>query len=240
MAKSTEKAFRKVKLTMKNNFTIRAANLNDKDFLATAILMADKGPSPVSSYCGVFNLSEEIAEEKIKLMLDEELDSCELSPEHFLVAEKDGQMAAAVAGWVEGFDGVASWMVRAALFQEYYPREALDHAQKMKELIDEVVVHRTMGALQLESVYVDPAFRGNRLATRLFSAHVERCQKEHPKAEMAELMTYVENEKAIKLYQNMGFSVVKQSKSNNPDVLKYYPGSGMVLMQIKLEKLLTT
>jgi ribosomal protein S18 acetylase RimI-like enzyme len=57
---------------------------------------------------------------------------------------------------------------------------------------------------------------------------------------MAELMTYVENEKAIKLYQNMGFSVVKQSKSNNPDVLKYYPGSGMVLMQIKLEKLLTT
>jgi len=224
---------------MQNEFTIRPATLNDSDFLVKAILMADRGLSPVSSYSGVFNLSEEEATIKIKLMLEEELDSCELSPEHFLLAEKDGQVAAAVAGWVEGFDGVASWMVRSALFQEYYPPEALAHAQKMKSIVDEVVVHRTMGALQLESVYVDPAFRGNRLASLLFSAHVEKCKKEHPNTETAELMTYLENTKAVSLYQKMGFSVVKESKSNNPDVLKYYPGSGMVLMQIKMENLLT-
>ncbi|PLW92123.1 MAG: hypothetical protein C0592_12430 [Marinilabiliales bacterium] len=225
---------------MQNDFTIRPATLNDSDFLVKAILMADRGPSPVSSYSGVFNLSEEEAASKIKLMLEEELDSCELSPEHFLVAEKDGQIAAAVAGWVEGFDGVASWMVRSALFQEYYPKEALENAQKLKPVVDEVVVHRTMGALQLESVFVDPAFRGNRLATKLFSAHVENCKKEHPKTEFAELMTYLENKKAIALYQKLGFDVIKQSKSKNPNVLNYYPGSGMVLMQIKLEKLLTT
>lgn len=225
---------------MQSDFIIRPATLNDSDFLVKAILMADKGPSAVSSYSGIFNLSEEDAASKIKLMLEEELDSCELSPEHFLVAEKDGQVVAAAAGWVEGFDGVASWMVRSALFQEYYPKEALKHAQKLKHIVDKIVVHRTMGALQLESVYVEPAFRGNKLATKLFAAHVKKCMNDHPKTEIAELITYLENTKAINLYRKMGFSIIKQSKCTDPDVLKYYPGSGMVLMQIKIEKLLST
>ncbi len=225
---------------MQNDFIIRPATLKDSDFLTRAILMADRGLSAVSSYTGVFNLNEEEAEVKIKAMLQEELDSCELSPEHFLIAEKEGELAAAVAGWVEGFDGISSWMVRSALFQEYYPKEALNHAQKLKHIVDEVVVHRTMGALQLESVYVEPKFRGNRLATKLFSAQAERCRKEFPNTKIAELMTYIENTKAVELYQKMGFNVVKQSKCNDPEVLHFYPGSGMVLMQIKLEKFLDT
>lgn len=221
------------------NFHIRAANLKDIDFLTEAVLAADKGSGKTSSYSGIFNLSYESAFKLIKSMMEEELDSCELSPIHFLIAEKNGQSAAAVASWIEGSEGIPSWMVRSALFQEYYPSEALAHAQKLKHIVDNIVVKRSLETLQIESVYVHPDFRGNRLASILIKEHAKNYIKINPKLDLAELMTYRENLSAIALYQKMGFSVIQESHCKDPTVLQYYPGSGMVLMQVKIKKLLT-
>ena len=222
-----------------NNFHIRPANLEDIDFLTEAVLAADKGSGKVSSYSAVFNLSHDSAFKLIKSMMKEELDNCELSPIHFLIAEKNGQSAAAVSSWIEGSEGISSWMVRSALFQEYYPPEALAHAQKLKHIVNNIVVKRSPGTLQIESVYVHPKFRGNKFASLLIKEHAKNYLKKKPDLKLAELMTYRENIAAITLYQKMGFSVIQESHCKDSAVLQYYPGSGMVLMQIKIEKLLT-
>lgn len=218
---------------METNFNIRPASLKDSEFLAEAIIMSDKGIGEVCSYCGVFGLNYRTAFTLIKAMIEEEIEGCEISTSHFLIAEKDEVPAAAVASWVEGSDGVSSWMIRMALMQEYFPAEALKHSQSIDKIVKKVVVPRTNGTLQIESVYVREQFRGNKLAQKLICQHVAS----HNDVEIAELMTYVNNKPAISMYSKIGFKEFQKNVCDNPEVLKYYPGEGMLSMHADIKEL---
>lgn len=221
------------------NYIIRRAKESDYGFLAEAILKADLGSEgKVSSYAALFGLSYEQALEAITAMMPEEVEGCEFSPFHFLVAESEGQPVAAVSSWVEGLDGVSSWMARSALVQAYYPQGAIEYVQKLKHITDKMMVHRSEGAMQIESVYVSPDHRGKGLATKLIKAHVAKMLMQQYPVSIAELMTYTNNPTAIHAYEKAGFTIKAETRCDDPQVLDYFPGSGMVLMQADIMDLM--
>jgi ribosomal protein S18 acetylase RimI-like enzyme len=186
----------------------------------------------------VFGLSNADASKYIGEMMTEEMEGCELSPLHFLVAEYEHDVVAATAAWVEESDGIASWVVRSALFQEYFPPTAIEHAQSISELAQSMVLKRTPGTMQLESLFVEPEHRGKGLARMLFAEQARLVSNSFPDVKIAQLMTYTDNTPAIGAYEKMGFTKIRETISNNPNVLKYYPGRGMLIMEIELKNLL--
>lgn len=222
-----------------NTYTFRRAKESDYSFLAQVILGADKGPGDgASSYAALFGISEDVATQAITQMMYEEMEGCEFSPLHFLVAEFEGKPVAAVSAWVEGFDGISSWVVRSALVQEYYPKGSIEHVQSVKEIADSIMVERTQGTMQLESLFVSQEHRGQRLAARLFREQAVLIAAQYPEVSTVQLMTYSDNKTAIRAYEKMGFVITDETHCDDVNVLKYFPSNGMVSMEISLENLL--
>lgn len=221
------------------NYIIRRAKESDYAFLAEAILKADIGTTGTNtSYAALFGLSYEQARDAITAMMPEEVEGCEFSPFHFLVAEFNGEPVACVSAWIEGLDGVSSWMARSALMQHYYPKGALDFVQSKKHITDKMMVHRTEGTMQIESVFVSDKHRGKGLAAKLIKAHVAKFLLQQYPVSQAELMTYIENKTAIHTYEKIGFNIKDRTQYDDPDVLHYFPGTGMVLMQTDIMNLM--
>lgn len=221
------------------NYIIRRAKESDYAFLAEAILKADIGTTGTNtSYAALFGLSYEQARDAITAMMPEEVEGCEFSPFHFLVAEFNGEPVACVSAWIEGLDGVSSWMARSALMQHYYPKGALDFVQSKKHITDKMMVHRTEGTMQIESVFVSDKHRGKGLAAKLIKAHVAKFLLQQYPISQAELMTYIENKTAIHTYEKIGFNIKDRTQCDDPDVLHYFPGTGMVLMQTDIMNLM--
>ncbi len=221
------------------NYIIRRAKVSDYAFLAEAILKADIGTTGTNtSYAALFGLSYEQARDAITAMMPEEVEGCEFSPFHFLVAEFNGEPVACVSAWIEGLDGVSSWMARSALMQHYYPKGALDFVQSKKHITDKMMVHRTEGTMQIESVFVSDKHRGKGLAAKLIKAHVAKFLLQQYPVSQAELMTYIENKTAIHTYEKIGFNIKDRTQCDDPDVLHYFPGTGMVLMQTDIMNLM--
>ncbi|HPF00126.1 MAG: GNAT family N-acetyltransferase [Bacteroidales bacterium] len=221
------------------NYIIRRAKESDYAFLAEAILKADIGTTGTNtSYAALFGLSYEQARDAITAMMPEEVEGCEFSPFHFLVAEFNGEPVACVSAWIEGLDGVSSWMARSALMQHYYPKGALDFVQSKKHITDKMMVHRTEGTMQIESVFVSDKHRGKGLAAKLIKAHVAKFLLQQYPVSQAELMTYIENKTAIHTYEKIGFNIKDRTQCDDPDVLHYFPGTGMVLMQTDIMNLM--
>jgi len=223
-----------------DRYYIRKATESDYAFLAQCILSADLGNSTrqVSSYAALFGISLQQAASAIEEMMSEEMEGCEFSPVHFLVAEYTGKPVAAVCSWIEELDGLSSGMIRSTLIQSYYPQGAIEHVGKLKDLADSVIVLRTPGTMQIEAVFVSEEHRGKGLATKLIKAHVAQFLLQQYPVSKAELMTYIENTTAIHAYEKAGFTIKERTLSDNPEVLKFFPGTGMVLMEADIMNLM--
>jgi len=221
------------------NYTIRRAKESDYRFLSEAILKADIGTTgTVSSYAALFGITYDQARDAILAMMPEEVEGCEFSPFHFLVAEYEEKPVACICAWIEGFDGVSSWMARSALMQHYYPKGALDFVQTKKHIADKMMVHRTDGVLQFESAFVAEEHRGHGLVTKLMKAHIAKYLLQQYPVSKVELMTYIDNITAIRTYEKAGFAVTAQTHCDDPEVLQYFPGTGMVLMEAQIMNLM--
>lgn len=224
---------------MKPDYTIRQATKSDYMFLAEAVIKADLGTEGKnSSYAALLGVSNETAINSIAAMMDEEVGGCEFCPTTFLVAEYENKPVACVSSWIEGENGISSWQIRTALIREYFPKGSIEHILKLSDLTNEVMVHRTDGALQIESVFVSPEHRGQGLAADLIKAHVVNAHNKNTSAKIVELMTYTNNESAINSYSKLGFSVISKTCSNDSKALDFFPHNSMVLMQVEFEKLL--
>ncbi|MBL0043474.1 MAG: hypothetical protein IPP33_03350 [Flavobacteriales bacterium] len=142
--------------------SIREAILSDGDFLASAIISAEKSGTERLGLAALCGLSEERLRPLLGSMLAEEVDGCEFSVSSFLIAEIDGQQAAAVAGWVEGFsDDVPSMILKANLLAFTFPAECLARLRSHSSAVKDLQIEREPGSLQIEYVHVDDAHRGS-------------------------------------------------------------------------------
>lgn len=213
------------------NIEIKKGTLADKDFIIKSIIEAEKSGSDMISYCAIFKITKEKLYELLSNFLDEEMEGQEICASHFLIAFCDGEPAAAISAWIENAEGMKSAMLKSNLLMYYLDREIIEAAVPAINLMNQINILRTDGALQIECVYTAEKFRGMGLASRLIEEHISINKSLHPELKMVDIILLGNNEAAQKAYAKSGFKIVAERKCSDPEILKLLPCDTKVLMQ---------
>lgn len=213
------------------SYSIRKASLRDIGFIVEAIVAAEKSHSDRFGLASFFGLSESNVRGYISDILEEEIVGCEFSLESFMVAvQADDIPIAAVAGWVECHnDELPSQLLKSNLIGFVYPSEAIQYVRERKDLIQDLVIPRQPGALQIEYVYVSSEHRGQRLAQKLIEAHIAQALQ-ISEVSKAEVQLFSNNVGAIKLYNRLRFAIQGRYIAQEKNILEYLAHSEKLLM----------
>jgi ribosomal protein S18 acetylase RimI-like enzyme len=211
---------------------IREAKIEDLDFLVDTIIEAEKSETETISYCRIFNLQEEKLRELLKEMLLEEVYGQEICLQSFLVAEENGECAAAIAAWIEEEEEIPSHILKANLLSFFIPHENLVFAQQYSALLQKIHISREKGSMQLESLFVHPKYRGKALARKLIEAQIVRFKDKKPNK--MQLIVAFNNEIAIKNYEKLGMYKKTEKKVNDPKILDILPAKANALFEKEL------
>lgn len=214
-----------------DKFTIRSANIQDIPFLVETIIAAEKSGTDKLSYATIFGISEEDSRRYIAEMLSEEVDGCELSISSFIIAEKNGQVAAAVSAWIEGIDGVASTILKGNLLNYTFPKVCMDKAKSLNNILRELHIENFIDTIQLGLVYVSFDFRGMNLVALLIDEVILRLKKINPIVNTMYVQVFGNNIPAIKAYEKVNFKVVKIIESSQKEISNLLPSSKKILMK---------
>ena len=216
---------------MKADYTIRAATMEDVDFLSETILAAEMSGTDRAGLATLFDLTTDQAKDLVVRMLEEEIDGCELSVSSFLVACADDQPVAAVGGWVEGrMEDMPSSLLKSNLIGFTFPKESMQALAERRGAVRGIQIERERDALQIEYVYVRPEHRGNDLAGRLVRAHFAQAS-DQPGVHKAQVQVFADNASAIRSYERLGFTTARSYRSKDPDTLRFLPWNEKLLME---------
>lgn len=215
-------------------FALRNATINDVPFLVDTIIEAEKSGTDKLSYSTVFGLSEPEARKYIANMLLEEVDGCELSISSFIVAEKNEQFAAAAASWIEGIEGSPSSVLKGNLLNYTLPKECIDKALTINNILKELHIEYISGTMQLGLVYVSPDFRGLNLVSSLIDDLVLRLHKVKPDIDAMYVQVFGNNFPAIKAYEKSNFKIILTKESLSEEIIRYLPSNKKILMKKEL------
>jgi ribosomal protein S18 acetylase RimI-like enzyme len=213
---------------------IRQATEADKEFLIESIIEAEKSGSDIISYCAIFSITEEDFRTALSGMLDEDMEGQELNISGFLIAEVEGEKAAALNTWVENASGMSSSMIKSNLLMYFLDRQAIINAAPAMALMNEVNIHRDSGALQIESVYTTEKYRGLGLSSKLINEHIRLKQALGVPFNKVQVILLKNNKAAQKAYQKAGFTVVAEKRCTNPTILNLMPCDTKILMEKEL------
>ncbi len=215
-------------------FTFRHATTDDVPFLVDTIIEAEKSGTDILSYSTVFGLTEEESRKYIADMLLEEIDGCELSISSFLIAEKNGQVAAAIAAWIEGQEGVPSTVLKGNLLSYTLPKENIQRALQVNPILQDLHIEYKSDTLQLGLVYVDARFRGQNLVSLLINEKVRRSRELQPEIAEMYVQVFGDNIPAVRAYEKAGFKTILSKKSASKNITDYLPSGRKILMKKEL------
>ena len=170
---------------------------------------------------------------KILLLLDlNVLTTLNPNRSYNLIAEINGHPVAAVGGWIECLvEGIPSKILKSNLIGFIFPKESIKFLQAHADIIEGILIDRENLTLQIEYVYVDSDYRGKRLAEMLIKKHLQNGIDGYPGLSKAQVQVFKNNYSAIKLYERLGFRVVKTFKSSNKRILEFLPFNEKLLME---------
>lgn len=212
-------------------FTVRNASTIDVPFLVDTIIEAEKSGTEILSYTTIFGLNEQETRKFIADMLFEEIDGCELSISSFIVAEQDGQIAAAVAAWIESSDGIPSTILKGNLLNFTLPKSSIEKAHSLNVILRNLHIDNVPESIQLGLVYVSKSFRGMNLVSLLLKEVVSKFKKEKQDLSSMYVQVFGNNTPAIKAYEKAGFNIVKIIESSQKEILNYLPSNKKILMK---------
>ncbi|MDN3658906.1 GNAT family N-acetyltransferase [Ferruginibacter paludis] len=215
-----------------NSYTIRRATIQDIPFLVETIIEAEKSGSERLSYATIFGLSIQETNDCLQKILQEEIDGCELSLSSFLVAERHGEIAAAVGAWLEGEEGVSSTSMKGSLLACTLPLEVIKRASTISNIIGELHIEVARGVLQIGLVYVSPDHRGNNLTQQLIKAQIERSKSKMDTLTEVHVQVFGNNLPAIRVYEKCGFKKIGEVECSTDAILDYLPGRSKILMKL--------
>jgi GNAT superfamily N-acetyltransferase len=214
-----------------SSFKIRKATAADRDFLIKVILEADKSNTQTSSYARLLNMQEAELKLLFENIFEEELEGCEFGQESFNVLMDGDNYAAASASWIEGADGLPSWQIKTSALFCVLTKDNFENLKQNLETFSSINIPRSNGTLQIESVFVEEAYRGKGLFSELLNFQIIQAKEAGFDFNTLELVTYNSNQIAERAYTKAGFVKVKSTQSENSNILNYYPGTGMNLWQ---------
>ncbi len=214
-----------------NDFNFRTATITDIPFLVETIIEAEKSGTDKLSYSTVFGLSIDEVRKFIAAMLAEEVDGCELSISSFLIAEQNGQIAAALSAWVELSEGIPSNILKGNLLNFIIPKKYLEKAKEINPLIRELHIDYSPNTIQIGAGYVASQFRGNNLLGRLNNQIIANLLTVHPHVTHVCVQIFGSNIPSIRTYEKAGFEIGVIKESSNSKILDYLPFNKKVLMK---------
>ena len=218
-----------------NVYKIRPATIDDINFIVEAIIAAEKGGSNKLSYTSIFGLSENDTAKYLKLMLEEEIDGCELSISSYLVVESENELAAAMGAWIEGSeDGVSSSTIKGNLLSYTLPIEAFLKANEIRHIVSELSIDYIPDTLCLGIIYVKENFRGKNLVAALLEEQIRKALHNRKKIDVY-IQVFGNNIPAIKAYKKLGFVESELVISENSEVTNYLPSQKKILLIKKIE-----
>lgn len=216
------------------SIVIRPAQENDKEFIISAIVAAEKSGGEMTSYGGMFRMDEPAVRQLLSDMLDEDVDGQEVCIGSFLIAEVDGVPAAACAGFVEGEKGMASGTIKGNLLMHCVPRNILLASMDKMKLLSSISPERTKGALQIESVYTVPEYRGRGLFSKILEQHIVVNGNDKEGPAFAEVIFLDNNNSAKAAYLKAGFEIVDKKSTDDPAIYSILSGNAKTIAQLKI------
>lgn len=219
---------------MSEEIKIRKASLNDVDFLVDTIVAAEKSGTDNFGLAKLFELSEGEMRSYIKAMLEEEVDGCEFSVSSFMVAEHQGKVVSAFAGWVEGQneDELPSSILKSNLVGYCLPVENVKKSQSKSDIVRPLQIEREEGTYQLEYSYTLSEYRGRGILGNIIEAHEKKAISNNVKR--IQVHVFDNNPSAIKSYEKKGFQITKRYESTHPDTSMFFPSNVELLMEKEL------
>lgn len=209
---------------------VRRAVAADIPFLVEAALEADRSGGSISTYETLFGLDELGAREALSRVLEEDVAGQELCVSDAVIAERDGRSVGAITSWIEGEEGLASTLAKAAVLFSTIGEAVEREARPKLAALAEVAIPRTEGALQLESIYVAPSARGSGVLASLV-VHLLDERGRRASARRAQILLAGRNAVARRAYEKLGFSVSLTRTGSGPRLLELLGDDSRVLME---------
>lgn len=185
-----------------NTEFIASAHPHHLPFVINSVLAAEAVPLGMSMYEAVFGISAEELRDFLAETLAYDARERPLSLGSFRMFAAGDEPVACCASWVEPRDGTASGAWVAMALSRFLGIDRFRSRGREIRLLSEVAPKRSPGALQLESFFVLPEYRGQRLSQRL----ITECLKNAPLGtEKAEISLLAENSAALAAYASAGF-----------------------------------
>lgn len=208
-----------------NNYIIRKATLKDLDFLTEAIIQAEKGGTENLSYNTIFGLTVSEAKFYISKILEEEIEGCDFSLSGFLIAEKNGEPAAALNAWVEGIDGLSSVILKGNLLNYYLPKESLIRAKQINHIFSDLSIREYIHhSLWIGYAYVAPEHRGCLLLIKLYHQHIHQMKQKYPWLKEVYCQIFSNNIASIQNFKLLKFQIIKEYVAFK-EVSEYLPSN---------------
>ncbi len=215
-----------------NPLVFREAEEKDIPFLIETIVAAEKSGTDVFSYSKIFELPESEIRKILADILAEDATGQELCYSDYLMAEYEGKVAGAVAGWIEGESGQPGTIIKGTLFKYFIPAENLEKAAAKMSYINEVHHHWKQGALIIDIGLTLPEFRGKGILASLMKEKERQLLERRPDVKYSQIHVLKSNAVAFKIYSGLGYTVLLEKASTHPEiVLQWLPCDKNIVME---------
>lgn len=215
-----------------SDYTIRNAEKKDIPFIAHAIIAAEKGRSDKLSFSTLFNLPENEVKQLIIVMLEEEVDGCELSLSSFLVIDNNNEPIAACSTWIEGFgENMPSKILKSNLILNTFGKESIEFFKTKANIVKDILMEREPLTLQLEYLYITDKHIGKGLDSEFILKSQQKALESFPALQKIQGQLFKNNIFAIIALRKKNFNIARSCKSDNAEILNYLPFNEKLLME---------
>ena len=201
---------------------IRKATIKDSDFIIESIIEAEKNNTNILSYSKIFNLKISQVKEVLKKTLHMNIDGCELSISSYLIGYIKNEPVASIGAWIEGYGGLPSSTIKGNLLFKSMPLSSIKHAKNIFTVTSKLYTEYFTNTFCIGIVYIKKKYRGHGIFKKVLDAHLKKNKIKEKKIDTY-IHVFSNNIMAIKTYKKNGFIMIKELKSNNPEVKKYLP-----------------
>ncbi|HRH66302.1 MAG TPA: GNAT family N-acetyltransferase [Bacteroidia bacterium] len=205
-----------------NPLVFRKAEEKDIPFLIETIVAAEKSGTDVFSYSRIFELPESEIRKILVNILAEDATGQELCFSDYLIAEYEGKVAGAVAGWIEGESGQPGTIIKGTLFKYFIPERNLELAASKMPYINEVHHHWKQDALIIDIGLTLPEFRGKGILAGLMKEKERLLRERRPDINYSQIHVLKSNTVAFKIYSGLGYTVLMEKASSHPEIVQQW------------------
>ena len=198
-----------------DDLVFRKATPVDLPFLIKAVKAAEKLGTAGCVNEKLFLLSAAEVDALLNQALSIESGGYQLALSTFFVCTQGGVPVACCSSWIEAADGISSGFKMAAVLSDLLGFEKWIDAKAAIRSFADAIPQRTAGALQMETFYVEPNYRGRGLAVRIIGSVIRHFDSVVTSAKIAEITMLEGNAEALRAYQKAGFHIHRKGDPGN-------------------------